>query len=403
MTRLGILGGGQLARMLAEAAHRRGLQVAALARGPRPPVAIAGVTVLEGALDDEEALDALFAASDVVTLENEFLDLSKLRRVMRRHPRVPLRPSLRGVAVAQDKLEQKRVFARLGFPTADFVALDAPDEADLAALHERFAQGFVLKQSRFGYDGKGNLLIDGPDDPRNERALAFCRAGEAQGATLYAERKVDFAAEVAMVLTRSPDGTHQSFPLVLSRQERGVCREVLGPAAALGIDPSFDERIAQMLVALGGALNLSGTYALELFVTQDGELLVNEMAPRVHNTGHYTRYGDEPSQFDLHVEAVTGQPLSQPRVSGLVAMRNLLGPWTLPPRRPCPPPREPPPPGIELSWYGKTTVSAGRKMGHLTARARNLRELDEVRSTMARYEARLWQEAANHWNDKGPT
>ncbi len=400
--RLGILGGGQLARMLAAAAQRHDLQVSVLARGPRPPAAMEGVRIVQGDLEDEAALDALFAASDVVTLENEFLDLVKLRRAMQRHPNVPLRPGLAGIAVAQDKLEQKRVFERLGLPTANFLALPTPaSEFGLAQLHERFPGGFVLKQSRFGYDGRGNLVIDGPDDPNCREVADFCRSGEALGAAIYAERKVDFEAEVAMVLTRGLRGEHRHFPLVVSHQERGVCREVFGPATALGYDPALEEQTAEMLQRLGKELDLSGTFALELFLTKGGELLVNEMAPRVHNTAHYSLYGNEASQFDLHVEAVAEQPLTHARVQGLVAMRNLLGPWSVQPRLSCPRPTTPPPRGVRLFWYDKTTVSPGRKMGHLTARADNLDALEAVRHAMADYEMRLWSALLSNPNEKG--
>lgn len=391
MTRLGILGGGQLARMLASSALRRGIEVHVLAKSARAPAAIEGVDIVVGSFDDETALNALFERSDVVTLENEFLDLPVLRRVLEQHPNVPLRPAASGVATAQDKLEQKRVFERLGLPTADYETVAAATCAeDLSRFYARFPEGFVLKQSRFGYDGKGNLVIDGPDDPSASEAEAFCRKGEAVGAAIYAERKIDFDAEVAMVLTRSPNGAHRHFPLVVSRQERGVCREVLGPATRLGFDAALETQTAEMLLSLGSELDLSGTYALELFVTRAGELLVNEMAPRVHNTGHYSLFGDEPSQFDLHVEAVTELPLTDPDVRGFVAMRNLLGPWELDAPRPCPAPSEAVPEGSMLVWYDKATVSRGRKMGHLTARAETREDLDAVLEAMAKWEMRFW-------------
>ena len=389
--RLGILGGGQLARMLAQAALRRGIEVHVLAKARRAPAAIEGVEIVVGGFDDAHALDALFARCDVVTLENEFLDLPCLERVLKRHPDVPLRPAPSGIATAQDKLEQKRVFARLGLPTAEHETLRAETcTEDLKRLHARFPEGFVLKQSRFGYDGKGNLVVDGPDDPAWARAGAFCAKGEAVGATIYAERKIDFEAEVAMVLTRTPAGEHRHFPLVVSRQERGVCREVLGPATELGIDPKLEADTVEMLRALGDELELTGSYALELFLTRDGKLLVNEMAPRVHNTGHYSLFGDEPSQFDLHVEAVMGLPLSAPAPRGLVAMRNLLGPWDLKEPRACPAPSEPPPEGTLLVWYDKGKVSRGRKMGHLTARAESRQALDQVLAAMEAWETRFW-------------
>lgn len=389
--RLGILGGGQLARMLAESAMRHGLRVAVLAEAADAPAAIPGVDLVLGALDEPAALEALAARCDVLTVENEFLDLDRLGAVVARHPSVHLHPSRPAIALAQDKLEQKRVFSRLGIPTAEYTLVRVASlDDDLRRAAGRFPGGFVLKWSRFGYDGRGNRVVGRPGAAERDAIAEFCRAGEAAGATIYAERRVDFAAEVAMVSTRAHDGRQVFFPLVVSRQDHGVCREVFGPATAFGVAADIERDVAGHMAALATDLDYCGTFAVEWFIDRDGALLANEMAPRVHNTGHYTLFGDEPSQFDLHVQAVTGRPLSAPAVRDPFVMRNLLGPFLLRGAHPCPAPSEPPPPGTLLYWYDKRTVSAGRKMGHLTGRAAIAGAIERMRDALRDYERRFW-------------
>lgn len=389
--RLGILGGGQLARMLAESAQRQGLEVCVLAPRRDEPAAIDGVLLVEGALDDPEALSRLAAASDVVTLENEFLNVERLQEALARHPSVALRPASACVTVAQDKLAQKRLFEDVGVATSAYVVLPPDADADdLAALGARFERGYVLKWSRFGYDGRGNFVVADPKAVSAADALSFCRAGQRRGASVYAEAFVDFACEVAMVSTRALDGTQVHFPLVISVQERSVCREVYGPATAFGVDAAVEIEAREVLAKIARRLDYVGTFAVEFFLSRDGRLLANEMAPRVHNTGHYTLFDDEPSQFDLHVQAVTGRPLSAPAVREHFVMRNLLGPFDLPGRTPCRPPTAPPPPGTELYWYHKKDVGPGRKMGHISGRAPTPEAIGRLREALAAYEHRFW-------------
>jgi 5-(carboxyamino)imidazole ribonucleotide synthase len=205
---------------------------------------------------------------------------------------------------------------------------------------------------------------------------------------VYAEQRIEFERELAMVSTRATDGTQRYFPLVVSRQETGVCREVYGPAVEFGISPRLEERSREIMAAMGQDVDFCGTFAVEFFLDPDGKLLVNEMAPRVHNTGHYSLFGQEPSQFDLHVQAVTGAPLSEPRVEGLVVMRNLLGPAGG--NRSCSAPTEEPPSGTGLWWYGKGTARPGRKMGHLTGRSDSQEGIEALRDTLRQYESRFW-------------
>jgi 5-(carboxyamino)imidazole ribonucleotide synthase len=394
--RLGILGGGQLALMLAEAAVRQGASPVVLAPTDDAPAAAAAHDLVVGALDDPAALRRLLARVDVVTLENEFLDLARIGDAGRASPYVPLRPGAGAVSVAQDKLAQKRLFADLNVPAAPHLVIDADDrDRDLARAHERFPGGFVLKWSRFGYDGRGNLVVHDAADPGPAAVREFRARAVARGAVVYAERKVDFAAELAMVGARDADGRMVCFPLVESRQERGVCRETRGPATALGFDPALDDAARATLAAVGEALELRGVFAIEFFLDRDGRLLANEMAPRVHNTGHFTLFGEEPSQFDLHVQAVIGRPLSTPHApAGITVMRNVLGPWDVAPGASCAMPRIAPPGGAQLTWYGKSAAFAGRKLGHVTGRAADAAAADALLDDLAAWEVRYWRDHA---------
>ena len=393
---LGIIGGGQLARMLARSAMQQGLRVAVVGATEEVPAAIEGVELIVGELDDEAAIDRLCARVDCVTIENEFLALDRVQAVLARHPNVSFYPAPSGIAVAQDKPAQKQLFAQLGVATAAWQTVAAASlTADLARLCRRFPLGFVLKWSRFGYDGRGNLVVRSPQHAQLDELRRFCEAGERRGATIYAEQLIDFTAELALVSTRARDGSQEFFALVVSQQVHGVCAQVHGPATRVGFPARLEHQAIALLTRIGDELDWCGSFAVEFFLDQSGELLANEMAPRVHNTGHYSLFGSETSQFDLHVQAVTGRPLQQPAIEGLVAMRNLLGPRSLESPRVCPRPSQPPPTGTSLFWYDKTSVSAGRKMGHLTGRASSPAQLESMLAAMAEYEDQLWAEFAD--------
>jgi 5-(carboxyamino)imidazole ribonucleotide synthase len=402
--RLGILGGGQLARMLADAADRQGVATVVLAPSADAPATARADDVVVGALDDPAALARLMGRVDVVTLENEFLDLARIGEARHACQDVPLRPGDAAVAVAQDKLEQKRLFADLDIATAPYLVIGAATrDRDLARAHAQFSDGFVLKWSRFGYDGRGNLLVRDAADPGPEAVREFCARGEERGATVYAERRVDFVAELAMVAARGIDGRLVCFPLVQSHQERGVCRHTCGPATALGFDPALETAARATLRAVGDSIAMQGVFAIEFFLDGDGRLLANEMAPRVHNTGHGTLFGDEPSQFDLHVQAVTGRPLAAPAASGgITVMRNILGPWDIAPGTVCAAPERPLPNGAQLTWYGKTAAFAGRKLGHVTGRAAGPAAAAALLEDLAAWEARHWRDRARR-DRKVPT
>ncbi|MCA9758155.1 MAG: ATP-grasp domain-containing protein [Candidatus Eisenbacteria bacterium] len=388
--RVGILGGGQLAKMIAEAALRHGLQPIVLGGSRSDPAASCECELIVGALDDASSLSELASSSNVVTLENEFLDVVRLSLVLDQLPEVQLQPGLGTIAVAQDKLRQRRLFQRLAMDILEYELVHSSSlHRDLRRTWKRFPEGFVLKWSRFGYDGRGNLTLRPHKRTDLEAVAEFCRRGEARGATVYAEQWVDFVRELAMVSTRAKNGDQVYFPLMISRQENGVCREVLGPATSFGQDATIEWRAQEIARAIAKELDLVGSFALEFFLDRSGRLLINEMAPRVHNTGHFSLFENEPSQFDLHVQAVAGLPLSRPSVHGVAVMRNILGPWETATEIPCTTPEESPP-GTSLVWYGKQMASPGRKMGHVTGRARNAEAALDLLQRMAMFEADYW-------------
>lgn len=387
--RLGILGGGQLAMMIAEAALSHGATVRVLTPDSRAPATQTSAAIELGSLDDEQALSRLFSRCDHILIESELVDPERLKRAHYRFPEAIITPDLECIRLTRDKLEQKRLFRALGLPTAEFCEVDLTTPLQsLLGLEERFGPGFVLKRAQGGYDGRGNLIVDRPGG--RHQVVEFLETSKRSRTAVYAEALVPFALELAMVSTRTRDGSvAKHFPLVITEQEAGVCREVLGPATALGVPLRAEAQAREMMDRVASELGICGTFAMEFFLTAQGELVINEMAPRVHNSGHYTLYEDGPSQFDLHVQAVLGLPLSEPRCRGFALMRNLLGPRAIA--------RSPSevgdlPSGVNVHWYGKGQALPGRKMGHLTARARNRRELAALRLSLREFEQALWSE-----------
>lgn len=389
--RLGILGSGQLARMLAEAALRQDLRVAVLSPDGEVPAAIPGVHLHRGRPDDTVDLQRFCRSCDVLTIENEFLDTQVLGRIQVAQPQLRIRPGPTAIALAQDKLAQKDTFQRLHIATADFQPVSSDSIVQQRSdLERRFPAGFLLKWSRFGYDGRGNLPVT-PDTPTID-LVRFCRAGEVAGARIYAEERIAFIAECAMVAIRSAGGSMRFLPLTWTRQEAGVCLEVVAPGACLGLPASAVATAQRVVHSLADSWQFCGSLAVEFFLTRSGQLLVNEVAPRVHNTGHFSLYSGLVSQFDLHVQAVMDLPLAVPRYPQPQIMRNILGPADVSPGQPCPQPQLAPPPGVELYWYDKPTVSPGRKMGHLCVSAEDSATVADQRRVLAQFEQRLWQE-----------
>jgi len=351
---LGILGGGQLARMTAQAAQRLGVRVAILDAAPGSPAA--QVTPLEwvGRWQDAEAVRRFAGACDAVTLENEFIDAEVLAGLEAAGK--PVHPGAAAVAHIQDKLVQKQVLARAGLAVAPFAPVAEP--ADALACGREFGYPFLLKARRDAYDGYGNRTVHAPEEvgPAMEE-LGF------PARTLYAERHVPFRAELATLVVRGRGGEMRTYPVVESRQERHVCKWVLAPAR---VDGRTGALAAELARAAAGTVGAVGIVAVEMFLGPEDAVLINELAPRPHNTGHYSIEACATSQFENHVRAVLGWPLGDPDlIVPAAAMVNLLG------RREGPVRLD----GLaaalshgraKLHLYGKAESRIGRKLGHVT-------------------------------------
>lgn len=348
MTTVGILGGGQLARMLVLAGAPLGLRFAVF--DPAADACAGQVGPLQvGAFDDAAALAAFAAQVDVLTFDFENVPAASAQQLA---TQVPVFPNPAALAIAQDRLSEKTLFRELGIPVPEFAAID--DRAGLDAALARICVPCVLKTRRFGYDGKGQFRIKTLAD-----ADAAWNALGAQAATvgLIVEAFVPFEREVSVVAVRGRDGEFRAWPLTENWHVDGVLSASLAPAS---VDAGLQEAAEAHARTLAERLDYVGVFALELFV-RDGTLLANEMAPRVHNSGHWTIEGAETSQFENHVRAVLGLPLGSTAMRGHACMLNWLGAM--------------PDAAAFLAvhgghWhdYGKQARD-GRKVGHATVRA----------------------------------
>ncbi len=341
---IGILGGGQLGRMTAMAAARLGYKVHVFTPEADGPCAQVCAAETVAPYDDYEALAAFADAVDVVTLEFENVPLETAEFLAGRRPFFPAPACL---AVTQVRTAEKSLANRLGFATARWAPVQSASGLTVAlAVMGGMA---VLKTNRFGYDGKGQVKI-GPDDDA-EAAWTILNTDDA-----ILEGFVDFAREISVVLARGQDGRIAAYPAVENRHRNHILSETIAPAA---ISPSLAAEAEQMAAAIATDLDYVGVLAVEMFETRDSRLLVNELAPRPHNSGHWTIEGATTSQFEQLVRAVCGLPLGstawQPS-----RMINLIGDDALDWENYVVDP------AAHLHLYGKPEIRAGRKMGHVT-------------------------------------
>ena len=342
---VGILGGGQLGRMLVMAAARLGFDTAILTPTADGPASrVAGKTIV-GAYDDSAALQALANSAQVITFEFENVPAAALEELDRFGAQVA--PNARALAVAQDRLEEKTFLNGAGIATVAFAAVDSED--DLRDALRRMGAPLLLKTRRGGYDGKGQVWVTSLEETAD--ALAQIGHGPA-----VVEAPADFRRELAIIAARGRDGEIALYPLTESHHESGVLRRARAPASATARIMAKAERVAASLL---DALDYVGVLGVELFECDDGRLLVNEFAPRVHNTGHWTLDGCEVDQFEQHIRAIAGWPLGPTTAICQVEMTNLLGDeadaWlTLAGE-----------PETRLWLYGKVEARPGRKMGHI--------------------------------------
>jgi len=354
MTTVGILGGGQLARMLALAGAPLGLRfrvldtVADACAGQFVPLAV-------GDWRDRVALEALAGKVDVATFDFENVPAESAQWLA---TRVPVFPDPRALALAQDRLEEKTLFGELGIPVPGFAAVD--DRQGLDDAIARIGTPCILKTRRLGYDGKGQHRIMSPEDAGAAWAALGAQAGTVG---LILEAFVPFDRELSVLAVRARDGEFRTWPLTENRHVDGVLSTSLAPAR---VAPALEATAFAHARRLAEALGYVGVFALELF-EHDGVLLANEMAPRVHNSGHWTIEGSETSQFENHLRAVLGLPLGDTRMLGHACMLNWIG--ELPEARAVLAEA-----GGHWHDYGKQ-ARAGRKVGHATLRADRAGEL----------------------------
>ena len=348
MITVGILGGGQLARMMALAGAPLGLRFLVM-DSAADACAAQFVPLLGADYRDEEALAEFARRVDVVTFDFENVPAESAQWLAER---VPVFPNPRALAVAQDRLAEKSLFRELGIGVPAFAAIDTRDDLDRAARSVGLPA--ILKTRRLGYDGKGQFRI------RSEQDLdaAWAALGaQAERVGLILEAFVPFEREVSVVAARGRDGEFRAYPLTENWHESGILAASLAPAS---VDDALREAALVASRRVAEALDYVGVFALELFV-RDGQLLANEMAPRVHNSGHWTIEGAEVSQFENHLRAVLGLPLGSTAARGVSCMLNWIG--ALPER------------DVVLGeagghWhdYGKSPRD-GRKVGHATLRS----------------------------------
>ena len=343
---IGIFGGGQLGRMTALAAAELGYRCHIFCPEPDSPAAQVSAAATVAAYDDMDALEDFADSVDVVTFEFENIPAESVRLVAER---TLVRPSWDALAVGQDRLSEKTFFNKLGIATAPWAKVESAMSLKVAV--GQIGRPAVLKTTRLGYDGKGQVKIDA-DTSLDE---AWAQMGGGIG---ILEGFIDFERELSVIAARSPDGSVAVYDPVENRHVNHILDTTLAPAPHM----PDDVRAGALDIAVKAieGLDLIGLLAVEMFLTRDGELLVNEMAPRPHNSGHWTLDACAVSQFEQFVRAVCGLPLGSPERHSDAEMRNLLGTditaWgdLLAEPDTC------------LHLYGKAEARAGRKMGHVT-------------------------------------
>ena len=345
---IGILGGGQLGRMLAMAAARLGLRCQVFSPDPDSPAfdVVLNATCAEYA--DVEALELFANDVDVITYEFENVPAASAMILAARRPVLPDRKILE---TTQDRLIEKDFVKRLGIGTADYAEVSSA--AALRAAIVKIGLPAVIKTRRFGYDGKGQAIIRAGDDPD--------RVWDDLGTkSAILEAFVPFACEISVIAARSADGHVECFDVTENEHRDHILKISRAPAA---IPEALAEQARAIAQTIANALNYVGVLAVEMFVVQEAggaKVLVNEVAPRVHNSGHWTLDGASISQFEQHIRAIAGWPLGSPTRHGAIEMHNLIGEDAQEWRDILAQP------DLSLHLYGKLETRPGRKMGHVT-------------------------------------
>jgi 5-(carboxyamino)imidazole ribonucleotide synthase len=359
MTTIGVLGGGQLGRMLALAGYPLGLRFRFLDPAPEAPAEQLAQRMIHD-FRDARGLDDFLSGLEVVTYEFENVPVELARRLQQK---VPVYPPPAALEASQDRLDEKTFFQRLGLPTAPFAPVES--RAELVAALDQIGYPAILKTRRFGYDGKGQQLLRSADD-------TDAAWGALTGVPLLLEGFIPFDREVSQLAVRGRDGATVFYPLVENQHDQGILRRSRVPVPGLKV--GLHKLACEYSTRVLEALKYVGVLAIEFFC-RGGELIANEMAPRVHNSGHWTIEGAVTSQFENHLRAILGWPLGSPALLQPCAMLNLIG--EVPEGRDWLSVAD-----VHMHLYGKTP-RPGRKLGHVTVRAPNQRLLREKLKQLA--------------------
>ena len=370
--RIGIVGGGQLAKMTALPAMELGCEIVILEKAKNAPASCLAADVLYGDWDDPKNLLKLADKVDVVSLENEFVDANSLKAVEAAGHH--LYPSSKTIGMVQDKLIQKQALNEAGISVTPFAAVNSREEIIQQA--KKLGWPLVLKARRNGYDGKGNATLNSDKDIED----AWIKL-DGENRELYVEGFCSFSGELAIMVTRGTDGTMVNYPVVESVQKNHICHIVRAPAR---IEESIANQAIELARKAVSTIDGVGSIGVEMFLTKDNQIILNEMAPRVHNSGHYTIEACECSQFENHVRAITGMPLGSTKmISPAAVMINMLGEEE----------GTGYPAGIDealkvdsahIHVYGKATTNIGRKMGHITALGETIEAAEEIANRAAK-------------------
>ena len=369
--RIGIVGGGQLAKMTALPAMELGCEIVILEKTRNTPSSSLAAEILYGDWDDPANLLELAQKVDVVSLENEFVDANSLQKL--EDAGHILFPSAKTIGLVQDKYIQKQALSKAEIPVTPFAAVTTKQDIEKKASD--LGWPLVLKARRNAYDGKGNATLDSAANI--DEAWTKLNGDNRE---LYVEGFCKFRCELAVMVTRGADGAMVNYPVVESVQKDHICHIVRAPAR---IDKKLADEAIELACKAVTTIDGVGTIGIEMFLTEDNHIILNEMAPRVHNSGHYTIEACECSQFENHVRAILGLPLGSTKMmSNAAVMINMLGGEQ----------GTGYPVGIEkalavngahIHVYGKATTNIGRKMGHITALGDSIEEAEEIANNAA--------------------
>ena len=381
MKRVGVIGGGQLAWMMADAAKKLGVELVVQTPSMNDPAVSISVENIFAPVDDANATAELAKKCDVITFENEFVDIEALSKLAQD---VCFRPQLEALTPLLDKYHQRCYLRDLGLPVPRFVALDLAfaEDATLSQL------GFpvVLKTRRHGYDGQGTFIIKEIESFKQKVEFNNIKSVESQGNFLL-EEYIPFERELAVIAARSFRGEVVIYPVVETQQEEQVCRRVIAPA---DISPKVAVEIEKIARTLLNSLQTVGVFGIELFLTADDKVLVNEVAPRTHNSGHFSMDACVTSQFEQHLRAVCGMELGNTAmICPSAVMVNLLGYEISQSDYMSKRQQIEQIPQAHVHWYGKTQSRPGRKLGHVTVLL-DTHNRQEAMASIARNIESIW-------------